>query len=118
MAEATSSSPPNRVYTVPTMFQRRTSGSLTLAFSLAVATGMAQTATVPQFGVPADYSIPQAQSIGNVLIKAVDVNQDGKLDLLVISSLQTISVFLNDGTGKFANRIDSQFGGQIAYPMS
>lgn len=55
---------------------------------------------------------------GADLIQAVDVNGDGKLDLVVSNRIaKSVSVFINDGFGGFAQRVDSKgpVGGFTAF---
>jgi hypothetical protein len=77
-----------------------------LLLFLAVVIGMAQSSTAPQFG-PASY-YPLA--VGDCCLTypaTVDINGDGRLDVVAVSSLQVISVLFGDGTGKLGNRVDT-----------
>ena len=83
---------------------------------VAAAGGVAQNNTAPLFGPPTYYQRPTDGGGPFDYVTTADINGDGYPDLVVVKSgSRTLSVFFNDGTGKFGSRIDSDLGGQYGY---
>jgi hypothetical protein len=85
-----------------------------LLFSIAHTFDLPIFAQAPQFGRVSNYAIAAMGSFDDgPYIRTADINGDGYPDILVVTLNTKVTALLNDGTGKFGNRVDTDLGGQL-----